>query len=283
MPAPAPSTYTRGVTDSSRPSRDPGLWHDLAILRRYAWLPAATIIIALAAALLIGALRPTTDEARFRENVVVNALPPLFGPAVLPSPFDYARMATGDAVVQRVSQEQGIAASQLRPRLKAEAHFNTPEIDFFVTGSRALAIARSWRQAFANAAAKQSGDLERSLVQSYQKQLEQARSLLQTSAAAAASNPGDPVAKEQLVAAEANYATASKLSQSYEVVARTMTATSFGVVAPHLQSAGVGSTAGRAGAAVAIGLLVGVIGTLALGVLTRRGRPESMTDVAVDS
>ncbi|TAK57784.1 MAG: hypothetical protein EPO22_11725, partial [Dehalococcoidia bacterium] len=63
--------------------RDPGLWRDLAALRRYAWLPAATIVIALVAALVIGQLRPASDEARFRENVIVDALPPLFGPAVL--------------------------------------------------------------------------------------------------------------------------------------------------------------------------------------------------------
>lgn len=267
------------MTDTSPPTRDSGLWRDLATLRRYAWLPAATIVITLVAALLIGALRPATNEARFRENVVVNALPPLFGPPVLPSPFDYAKLATSDAVVQRVAQEHGLAAAALRSRLTATAHFNAPEIDFSVTGSRALAIARSWRQAFADAAAgQQSADLERSLTAPYTRQLDEARSLLQHAAAGAKASPVDPVAQQQLVAAEANYATASELSQSYEVVARTMQATSFGVVGPHQQSAGVGSTAGRAGAALAIGLLAGVIGALALSAVSRRGRLDPAAD-----
>ena len=271
-------TYTRGVNDRPRSTREPGLWRDLASLRRYAWLPVATIVIALAAALVIGRLRPASDEARFRENVVVTALPPLFGPPVLPSPFDYAGLATSDAVVQRVAGEQGLTADQLRPRLKAEARFNTPEIDFTVTGSRAPAIAHSWRQAFADAAAAQSSDLERQLTQSYQRQLDEARSILQQRAADAKASPDDPVAKGQLAAAEDNYATASKLSQSYEVVAQTMTATSFSVVAPHQQGAGVGSTAGRVGAALAIGLLAGVLGALALSAVSRRGRLESVAD-----
>ena len=49
-----------------------------------------------------------SDEARFRANVVVDALPPLFGPAVLPGPFDYAKLATSDAVVQHVARETGV-------------------------------------------------------------------------------------------------------------------------------------------------------------------------------
>lgn len=271
LPACARATYTRGVNDAPR---DSGLWLDLATLRRYAWLPAATIIIALAAALVIGQLQPASDEARFRENVIVDALPPLFGPPVLPSPFDYARLATSDAVVQQVATEQGLTLDQLRPRMNAEARFNRPEIDFTVTGSRALAIANTWREAFADASSQQSGDLERQLVQSYQRQLDEARGILEQRAADAKAAPDDPVAQQQLTAAEENYATASKLSQSYEVVARTMKATSFGVVAPHEQSAGVGSTAGRAGAALAIGLLAGVIGALALSAVSRRGRLE---------
>jgi hypothetical protein len=273
LPARARPSYTRDVNDGSP---DAGLWRDVATLRRYAWLPVATIVIALVAALIIGQLRPASDEARFRENVIVDALPPLFGPPVLPSPFDYARLATSDAVVQRVADEQGLTLDQLRPRLKAEARFNRPEIDFTVTGSRALAIANTWREAFVDAASQQSGELERQLVQPYQRQLDEARGMLEQRAAEAKGSPDDPVAKQQLAAAEENYATASKLSQSYEVIARTMKATSFGVVAPHQQSAGVGSTAGRVGAALAIGLLAGVIGALALSAVSRRGSLESV-------
>jgi len=276
LPARVSPPYTRGVTDRPQTPRDAGLWRDLAALRRYAWLPAASIVIALVAALVIGELRPASGEARFRENVIVDALPPLFGPPVLPSPFDYARLATSDGVVQRVADEKGLTLEQLRPRLKAEARFNRPEIDFTVTGARALGIANTWREAFADEAAGQTADLEQQLTQPYQRQLEEARSMLQQRAADAKASPDDPVAKQQLAAAEDNYTTASKLSQSYEVVAQTMKATSLGVVAPHQQSAGVGSTAGRAGAALAIGLLVGVIGALALSAAARRGSLESV-------
>jgi hypothetical protein len=263
------------VTHGVQPTNDAGLWRDLAALRRYAWLPLATIAVAVAAALVIGALRPASSEARFRENVVVDALPPLFGPAVLPSPFDFARLATSDAVVQQAAQQQGLTADQLRPRLKAEAHFNRPEIDFTVTGTGALAVARAWRQAFVDAASQQTGAVERSLVEPYARQLEEARGLLQQRAADAAASPGDAVIKQQLAAAEENYATASKLLQSYEIVARTMKASSFGVVAPHWQSAGVGSTTGRFGAALAIGLLAGVIGVLALNAAAGRRAREA--------
>jgi hypothetical protein len=264
------------VNERSGSTRDSGLWRDLATLRRYAWLPATTIVIALVVALVIGELRPSSGEARFRENVVVDALPPLFGPAVLPSPFDWAGVATSDGVIERVASEQGLTTEQLRPRLKAEARFNTPEIDFTVRGSRALAIARSWRGAFADAAARQSGDLERQLTQPYQRQLDEARGMLEQRAAEVKASPDDPVAQQQLVAAKENYATASKLSQSYEVVARTMKATSLGVESPHEQRAGVGSTAGRIGAALAIGLLVGVLGALALSAASRRSSLESV-------
>ena len=54
-----------------------------------------------------------------------------------------------------------------------------------------------------------------------------------------------------------------------------MKAQAFTVVAPHTQSAGVGSTAGRLGAAVAIGLLAGVIGALLLDYAMRRRAPAT--------
>jgi hypothetical protein len=232
-------------------------------------LPVGSIAIGVAVALAIGAFASTSDEARFRANVVVDALPPLFGPAVLPGPFDYARVATSDAVVQDVASASGVPADQLRPRLSAVARFNSPEIDFKVEGANALAVARAWQQAFGAAAADQTGAIERELVQPYAAQLEEARRQLDERAAGAAAAPGDPVAQHQLTAAEENYVTASRLAQSYEVVATTMKAQAFTVVGPHVESAGVGSPAGRIGAAVAMGLLVGVIGALALDFVSR--------------
>src|SRR6185295_14915152 len=93
---------------------------------------------------------------------------------------------------------------------------------------------------------------------------------LQQVAADAQANPNDALTQQQFKAAQENYETASKLSQSYEVIARTMKATPVAVVAPHERSAGVGSTAGRLGAAIAIGLLAGVMGALALDFLAQR-------------
>ena len=266
------------MTHGVRRPQDAGLSHDLAALRRYFWLPLAAIAVAVAAALVIGAMRPASGEARFRENVVVDALPPLFGPAVLPSPFDYARLAMSDAVVRQVAQQHGLTPEQLRPRLTAEARFNRPEVDFKVTGAGALAIARTWRQTFADAAAQGTPDIERLLVQSYARQLDEARTLLQQRADDAKASPDDPVIKQQLTAAQENFETASKLSQSYEVVAKTMKANSFGVVAPYQRSAGVGSTAGRLAAAVAIGLLAGVVGALVLDFAMRRRSPRIAAD-----
>ena len=252
-----------------------GLAPDLAALRRYFWLPLASLAVAVAAALIIGVVSSGSGEARFRVNVVVDALPPLFGPAVVPGPFDYARLATGDAVVEEVARRSGVAAGQLKPRLTAEARFNKPEIDFKVTGANALAVARAWQSAFADAAAQQTPAIERVLVQPYSRQLDQASAQLQQRASAAKASPDDPVAQQQLEAAEENYETASRLAQSYEVVATTMKAQAFTVVPPHTQSAGVGSTAGRLGAAVAIGLLAGVIGALLLDYAIRRRAPAT--------
>jgi hypothetical protein len=259
--------------------RHSALGRDLGALWHYSWLPLATLLVSVSAALLIGALRPGSGEARFRENVIIDALPPLFGPAVAPSPFDYARLATSDGVLQQVSQQSGLPVERLRLRLNAEARFNRPEVDFTVTGDNALTLARTWQQAFADAAAQQTPDIVRLLVQPYARQLDEARGLLEQRAAEAKANADDPVVKQQLTAAEENFETASKLSQSYDVVAKTMKATALGVVAPHEQSAGIGSTAGRLGAAVAIGLLLGVIGVLALDYAVRRRAAASEPDV----
>ena len=132
-----------------------------------------------------------------------------------------------------------------------------------------------WQRAFGDAAAQQTPDIERRLVQPYALQLEQARAQLQQRASTSKSSPDDPAAQQQLKAAEENYETASKLAQSYEVVAATMKAQAFTVVAPHTQSAGVGSAAGRLGAAVAIGLLAGVIGAVLLDYAARRRTPSA--------
>lgn len=273
LPRPRASPYTRRVTITAGRAHGAGLAPDLAALRRYFWLPLASLAVAVAAALVIGAASSGSGEARFRANVVVDALPPLFGPAVVPGPFDYARLATGDAVVEDVARQSGLAAEQIKPRLTAEARFNKPEIDFKVTGANALAVARTWQRVFSDAAEQQTPAIERALVQPYARQLEQASRQLDRSAEAARVSPNDRAAQQQLKAAEENYETASKLAQSYEVVAATMKAQAFTVVAPHTQSAGVGSTAGRLGAAVAIGLLAGVIGALLLDYAKRRRAP----------
>lgn len=256
-----------------RPPRA-GLRQDLAALRRYVWLPAATLAIAIVVALGLGALRPASGQARFRENVMVAALPPLFGPAVLPSPFDYARLATSDGVVQDTAARAGLSPDVVRPRLRAEASFNRPEIDFFVTGPNALPLARAWRASFADAAAQQTPAIQRLLVQDYARQLDQARALLVQRAAEAKAAPEDAVAQSQLKAAQDNVETASRLTQAYDVVAATMKATSLGVAPPHRPSAGVGSTAGRLGAATAAGLIAGIAGALALDWASRRRRVE---------
>lgn len=270
MPGCHASPYTRGVTNATGRPRPDGLAPDIAALRRYFWLPLASLAIAVAAALAIGAVASDSDTARFRANVLVDSLPPLFGPAVVPGPFDYAKLATSDAVVGDVAQQNGVAADSLKPRLTAEAQFSKPEINFKVTGANALAIARTWQRVFGDAAAQQTPDLQRQLVQPYALQLEQASQQLDRSAEAARVSPNDPAAQQQLKAAEENYETASKLAQSYEVVASTMKAQAFIVTGAHVQGAGVGSTKGRLGAAAAIGLLAGVIGALLLDFAMRR-------------
>lgn len=276
------AAYTRLVTDGSSRGREPGLVRDLGALRRYFWLPATTLVLAVVAALAIGAVHSTSGEARFQENVLIDALPPLFGPPVLPSPFDYARLATSDGVLQQVSQQSGVTVDQLRGRLSATAQFNRPEVDFTVKSGNALTLARTWQQAFADAAAQQTPDIQRLLVQLYARQLDEASAALEQRAADAKASPDDPVIQQQLKAAEENYEIASKLSQSYEVVAKTMKANAVAVVAPHERSAGIGSTAGRLGVAVAIGLLAGVIGALALDYAARR-RPTASEPELLDA
>src|SRR5437870_13704916 len=77
------------VRNAVRATSSPGLAADLSAIRRYIWLPVLAVVVAVGAALVAGALTPSSSEARFRMNVLVDALPPLFGPPALPSPFDY--------------------------------------------------------------------------------------------------------------------------------------------------------------------------------------------------
>ena len=250
--------------------RDAGLWRDLRALRRYIWIPVAGVVVGVAAALLAGAFASGGDEARFRATVVVDALPPLFGPEVVPGPFDYARVATSDEVVAEVAAQHGTTADALRPRLSAVPRVNTPEIAFKVTGDGALAIASTWNDAFARAAANQTPALTRELTAPYGTQRKEAAARLQTASASAAANPDDAVAQGELAAAEENYQTASQLTQSYDVVASTITAQSFTVKAPHDYTGGLGSTPARVAAGALIGLVAGVLAAVGLDALMRR-------------
>lgn len=263
------------MTDMAPPPSDSGLFSDLGALKRWFWLPIVTLTIAVLVALAIGAMSSTASEARFRGTVLVDALPPLFGPPVLPGPIEYATLATSDTVVDEVSRDTGVSPDALRPRLIAEPRFTQPQIDFKVTGPNALAVARVWRDATSDAVTRQTSAIELQLVEPYRRQLDEAQSRLTAESMVAAAAPNDPVAQQRLKAAEENYETASRLWQSYSVVAATMKAQLLPATGPHLASSGVGSTAGRLGAAVAIGLLAGVIGALVLEGVTRRRRRES--------
>jgi hypothetical protein len=251
---------------------DGGLFSDLGALKRWFWLPVLTVTIAILAALAIGALSSSSTEARFRSTVLVDALPPLFGPPLLPGPVEYAALATDDTVVAEVSRDTGVAPDALRARMTAAPRFNQPQIDFSVTGPNALAIARAWRDAVNDAVIRETPAIELRLAQPYRQQLDEARATLTSASEAVAAAPGDPVAQQEVKAAQENYETASRLWQSYNVVSATMTAQLLSSTGPHLASEGIGSTAGRIGAALAFGLLAGVLGALALEALSRRAR-----------
>ncbi len=266
---------------ATRSFGETGVGRDLSAIRPFLWLPLVTTALAVAAALLLGVFASDSGEARFRANVVVDALPPLFGPPVLPGPFDYAALATSDAVVNQVASDTNIPAGDLAPRLRAEPRINTPEIDFFVTGDGALAVATAWERAFAEAVGPATPVLQEQLVQPYREQLEQAR--IQLAQATLAASAGGPAADQALAAAEQNYETASRLVQSYDVVAATMSATSFTVKAPHTYASGLGSTAARVGAAIAIGLVSGIIGACALAFVRGRRDDDDDADLAPPS
>lgn len=261
------------MREPPRSEGDAAVWHDLRAIRRRLWFPVCTITLAVGVALAIGFARSDSNQAGFRANVVVNALPPLFGPPVLPGPFDYARLATSDGVVERVASATGVPVEQLRTRMAVVPHFNDANIDFRVSGADALAIARAWRDAMSSSVVDQAPVIERQLTGSYVAQLDEAQTRLRDRWAAARAAPDDPVLQQQLKAAEENYATASRLAQSYDVVAATMRASFFTVTGPHVESGGLGSARARVGAALAIGLLAGVLGALALDYAPRRRQP----------
>lgn len=246
-----------------------GLARDLDQVRRYFWLPVATIAVAIAAALAINVTNDDAGHARFRSAVIVESLPPLFGPAITPSPYDYARLATSDGVVADTASRAGIDAAVVRPMLHAEVRPDRPEIQFDVRGSRALSVARVWEQAFGAAVEVQTPAIQRLLTSSYAVQLDEARTALDTAASAAKARPDDVVARQDLAAAQVNYETAAKLTQSYDVVARTIAARPLTVVAPHERATVTGGLGARLAAAVALGLLAGVAGAIVLEFVTR--------------
>jgi hypothetical protein len=254
-------------------ARERALSRDIGALRRWIWVPITSVVVAVVMALAVAPLQGAPSDARFRMNVVVDALPPLFGPAVVPSPFDYARLATSDGVVGDVASRTGTQVQDLRPRMTAEARLDRPDIEFRVTGDGALAIARAWQESFASAASASTPDIERLLVQPYARQLDEARAQLVAAQAAADAAPDNATAQAELTAAKDNFETASRLSQSYEVVARTMRAQAFTLASPRTSSARLGSTLGRTAAAIAVGLIAGIAGALALDYAARRRAP----------
>jgi capsular polysaccharide biosynthesis protein len=247
-----------------------GLRRDLGVLRRLWWIPVLTVFVGIAAGLAAGWIANGDEQARFRANVVVNALPPLFGPPVLPGPFDYAAIATSDEVIERVAAEHGMPADDLRPRLAAEVRPNTSEIDFTVTGESSLAIATTWNRVFGEEASAQTPAIQARLTAPYILQQQEAAARLDAASAQAAANPDDPVARSALAAAEENFETASRLVQSYDIVRQTMTAQSFTVRAPHEFGAALGPPAARVAAGAVAGLVIGVLLVLTLDLLERR-------------
>jgi hypothetical protein len=243
---------------------------DLRSLFRRAWLIAVAISLAIVFVLAAARIFDQEPEARFRVNVVVEALPPLFGPPVVPGPFDYATLATSEAVIAETARRTATTADDLRPRLRAEPRVNSPELDLTVSGPNALAVARAWQQVLSEAAIRETPAMERELVATYDDQLAQARAKLESAAAAAAAAPESPIVGVELAAAEENYETAARLVQSYEVVAETMTARAFTVRAPHSYGGGLASRPAQIAAGAAIGLTAGVVAALALEYGSRR-------------
>jgi hypothetical protein len=209
---------------------------------------------------------------------VVNALPPLFGPAVLPGPFDYAAIATGDAVAEQVAAEHDLTPDALRPRLSANVRANTTEIDFIVTGDDALSIARTWNRVFGEEAANRTGALQTELTQPYADQRDQAAVRLEEAYALAAANPQDALAQAGLAAAQDNYETAARLMDSYDIVRQTMTAQAFTLKTPHEYGDVAGPLPARLAAGALAGFVVGVLLIAMLDVLDRRRARDAALD-----
>lgn len=248
------------------------LRRDVRALRRHLWFPAAAVLVALAAAAALGLVAGAEDRAEFRLRVEPIALPPLFGPPTLPGPADFAAFATSAPVLEATAtqlRDENIAgADALASRLSASPRPNQPSIDFTVRGEHALAVAEAWRDQFMALLPASLPELERQVTSDYALQLEQARNELMSRQAEAAS--GDVFAEVALAAARENYQVAERLAQSYEVVGQTMKATVAQQERPHLTRSGPLDWSARLGAALAFGLMVGVIGTAALEAWSRR-------------
>jgi hypothetical protein len=259
-----------------------GLGRDLLALRRHLWFPVAALVLALAVAAGVGLASSPNDEAAFRVRVGLSALPPLFGPPILPSTEDLARLATSPEVLEQASvtlADEGIQVSpeELADRVTASVGGGEGAIGFTVrdgSGERVLAMARAWESAFAAMAQEQAPELERRAAADYQTQLNLAASLLEEKRQAAAGQGPDSPAQRELEAAQENYQVASRLQQSYEVVARMLRVDLMSERAPYLRGGAALDWAGRMGAAVAFGVVVGVLGALGLEALARRRLPD---------
>jgi len=255
-----------------------GLGRDLLALRRHLWFPVAALVLALAVAVGVGLAFSPSDEASFRVRVGLSAPPPLFGPPILPSTEDLARLAVSPEVLERASgtlAAEGIrvSAEEMAGRVSASAGGGEGVISFTVkdgNGERALATARAWESAFVAVAQEEAPELERRAAAGYQAQLDVAASLLEEKRQAAAGEGPDSPAQQELEAAQENYQVASRLQQSYELVARMLRVDVITERVPYLKGGAALDWAGRMGAAVAFGVVVGVLGALGLEVLARR-------------
>ena len=255
-----------------------GLGRDLLALRRHLWFPVTALILALAVAAGVGLAFSPSEEAAFRIRVGLSALPPIFGPPILPSTEDVARLGTSSEALERASgtlAAEGIEVSpeELAGRVSASVGGGEGVISFTVkdgNGERALATARAWESAFAAVAQEQAPELERRAAAGYQTQLDLAASLLEEKRQAAAAEGPDSPAQQELGAAQENYQVASRLQQSYELVARMLRVDVVTERTPYLKGGAALDWAGRMGAAAAFGVVVGVLGALGLEVLARR-------------
>lgn len=251
------------------------LRRDLRAVRRHAWFPVVAILVALAAAAVLGLARGSGDRAEFRLRVIPAALPPLFGPPTLPGPADFASFAISQPVTDALSQklhDQGVAgADSLAGRLSAAPRPNQPAVEFTVRGENALAVARAWRDSFTEVLPVSLPEIERAVTADYAHQLDHARNELMSRQADAAS--GETGADLALAAARANLQTAEQLSQSYEIVGQTMRVDIAAEQSPHLAGSSALDWAARLGAALAFGLVAGLLGALGLEQVRRRTTP----------